>query len=217
MNEIWKTLVYQGNEYDNYEINEFGKIRNKTTKYILSHIKCTSGCKNKTPYYCSEIGLGKRGETKRVALHRALAETFIPNPYLYKYVLFKDGDYNNIFVENLYWSHYRKGEENHNEYIKKRKSNSESVCDRRRKLKQMAVEYKGNKCVFCGYNRCIGALEFHHINPEEKDFSIASSGTTKSWARIKEELDKCICVCANCHREIHNNIISVDEITKKVG
>lgn len=55
-----------------------------------------------------------------------------------------------------------------------------------------------------GYNKCIAALEFHHLDPNEKDFGIASSGATRTFEKIKVELDKCIMVCANCHREIHD-------------
>lgn len=80
------------------------------------------------------------------------------------------------------------------------------VSDRRRKLKQMSVEYKGGKCEKCGYDKCIAVLEFHHIDPSKKDFAISSNGHTRSWDKIKEELDKCIMVCANCHREIHYNL-----------
>lgn len=65
----------------------------------------------------------------------------------------------------------------------------------------MSIAYKGGKCQCCGYNKYVGALEFHHINSEEKDFGISAKGC--SWKRVKEELDKCI--CANCHREIHGN------------
>lgn len=71
----------------------------------------------------------------------------------------------------------------------------------------MAIAYKGGRCQCCNYNRYVGALEFHHLNPDEKDFGIASKGYTRSWERNKEELDKCVLVCANCHREIHANII----------
>ena len=67
----------------------------------------------------------------------------------------------------------------------------------------MAVEYKGGSCAVCGYNRCIEALEFHHNNSSGKDFSISEKGYTRSWAKVKEELDKCMLLCANCHREIH--------------
>jgi transposase len=74
----------------------------------------------------------------------------------------------------------------------------------RKELKNKAIEYKGGKCEKCGYCKCSEAMEFHHLNPEEKDFGIG--GHTKSWNVIKKELDKCILVCANCHREIHEKL-----------
>jgi len=67
----------------------------------------------------------------------------------------------------------------------------------------MAVEYKGGKCEICGYDRCIEALEFHHKNTSSKDFGISAKGYTRSWKKVMEELDKCVIVCANCHRELH--------------
>jgi len=88
----------------------------------------------------------------------------------------------------------------------KKKNRSEAVQKRRRKVKEMSIEYKGGCCERCGYNKCIGALEFHHINPEEKDFGIAFKGYTRSWEKVKKELDKCILVCSNCHSEIHEEI-----------
>lgn len=87
------------------------------------------------------------------------------------------------------------------EYLKK------AVTKRRRKLKVMAVDYKGGKCQMCGYNKYSGALDFHHLDPNEKDFGLSVRGLTRSWERIKEEIDKCILVCANCHREIHAGIL----------
>lgn len=66
----------------------------------------------------------------------------------------------------------------------------------------MAIAYKGKKCERCGYSRCQEALEFHH-RFGRKDFGISSKGYTRSWKRVKHELDKCILLCANCHREIH--------------
>ena len=59
------------------------------------------------------------------------------------------------------------------------------------------------KCEICGYDRCITALEFHHLNRGEKDFSISESTYSRSMEDLKKEVDKCILVCANCHREIH--------------
>ena len=71
-----------------------------------------------------------------------------------------------------------------------------------RESKRKAVIYKGGGCAECGYNKCIAALEFHHINSKEKD---PNFGKMKNWKfeRIKEELDKCVLLCANCHREEH--------------
>ena len=83
------------------------------------------------------------------------------------------------------------------EYIKR------AVIKRRKKLRQMAVDYKGGKCVRCGYNRCKEALDFHHEDPNEKEFGISMKGITRSWAKIRAEVDKCILICANCHREEH--------------
>ena len=80
------------------------------------------------------------------------------------------------------------------------------VKSKRLKYKKLAVEYKGGECMKCGYSKCMSALEFHHINPNEKDFGISQDGLNKSWDKIKKELDKCILVCANCHREIHESI-----------
>jgi 5-methylcytosine-specific restriction endonuclease McrA len=75
-----------------------------------------------------------------------------------------------------------------------------------RKLKQQMVDYKGGCCQKCGYNKYIGALEFHHINPEEKDFNPSSLKKYTMDTRITEELDKCILLCSNCHRETHHEI-----------
>lgn len=77
------------------------------------------------------------------------------------------------------------------------------VTNRRRfEKKKRAVEYLGGKCVDCGYDRYIEALEFDHIDPSKKDFTISGNHCV-SWERIKEELDKCELRCANCHRERH--------------
>lgn len=73
---------------------------------------------------------------------------------------------------------------------------------RQQKLKRLAVAYKGGKCQNCGYDRYIGSLEFHHMDPEAKDFDVANCKLT-SFNRVRPELDKCVLLCANCHREEH--------------
>ena len=98
------------------------------------------------------------------------------------------------------------GETKHSMYSNRWRCNkclSRNVQLKRDRLKEKAIIYKGNKCCICGYDKCNGALEFHHIDPEQKDFGIGDKGHTRSWQKTKDELDKCIMVCANCHREIH--------------
>ena len=97
-----------------------------------------------------------------------------------------------------------------------KKCSVEAVQRRREKLKLLAVEYKGRECEVCGYKKCVNALEFHHIDPNEKEFGVGENGYTRSIEAIKKELDKCILVCSNCHREIHAGLIDVDNINKGV-
>jgi len=73
---------------------------------------------------------------------------------------------------------------------------------RRTLLKNDAIKYKGGKCVICGYNKCNEALDFHHLNPDKKDFNI-SHIKSRTLNSLISELDKCILLCSNCHRELH--------------
>ena len=93
---------------------------------------------------------------------------------------------------------------------KKKISNTEAVESWRKRKKKTLVEYKGGKCQCCGYSKCIEALEFHHLDPNIKSFTI--SGKSKSFNSLKSEVDKCILVCSNCHKEIHAGLINIDNI-----
>jgi predicted HNH restriction endonuclease len=75
---------------------------------------------------------------------------------------------------------------------------------RRRKLRERAVAYLGGKCSICGYEKCVNAFDFHHVNALEKDFTISSK--MSSWEKIERELKKCVLLCANCHREVHDGL-----------
>lgn len=70
----------------------------------------------------------------------------------------------------------------------------------------MVVEYKGGRCKLCGYHKTPWAMDLHHINASKKDFGLSLRGLTRSLDKIMKEADKCILVCANCHREIHAGI-----------
>lgn len=81
---------------------------------------------------------------------------------------------------------------------------SESVIKRRQHKKELLVKELGGKCSICGYDKCISALQFHHLDPSQKEITISTSNNV-SYARMKKEAEKCILVCANCHAEIHFN------------
>ncbi len=86
------------------------------------------------------------------------------------------------------------------EYLKR------AVTERRRRLKVMLVEYKGGQCAICGYSRTPWALDLHHVDPKSKSFGLSVKGLTRSWDKLKQEADKCMLICANCHRETHAGI-----------
>ena len=94
-------------------------------------------------------------------------------------------------------------------YIDRREYMIAAVAKRRKKVKLMAVEYKGGKCQLCGYCKCVEALDFHHKDPKTKKFGIGYKGYTRSWDAVRAELDKCVIVCANCHREIEAGVVTI--------
>ena len=81
-----------------------------------------------------------------------------------------------------------------------------AVKKHRKSLRHKARQYKGGKCMLCGYDRCEDALDFHHLDLTKKSFGISAKGITRSWEKIRNEIDKCVLICANCHREIHAGI-----------
>jgi len=87
----------------------------------------------------------------------------------------------------------------------------------RRRIKVRAIEYKGGRCQNCQYENSVYSLDFHHVNPNKKEFGISSS-KVNNWSKIKAELDKCVLVCKNCHGEIHEeiNLKGKSDILKKI-
>ena len=85
-------------------------------------------------------------------------------------------------------------------------SSAERLRRTKRILKHQLVVYKGGKCQNCGYDKCEGALQFHHRDPAQKEFSLSQinlNDTTFSMDKIYSEIDKCDLLCANCHAEQH--------------
>ena len=82
------------------------------------------------------------------------------------------------------------------------KSKKLKNVSRRKRNRRAAIIYLGGECAECGYNKCEAAFEFHHVKKNEKKFTI-SSGYKLPWEELKIELDKCMLLCCNCHREKH--------------
>ena len=89
------------------------------------------------------------------------------------------------------------------ESFRERKAEEKRV--RGRKYKKLLIEHFGGKCVTCGYDRCPAGFDFHHIIPEEKEFSIGQSCGNFAYERLLKEAEKCMLLCSNCHRELHYN------------
>jgi len=69
--------------------------------------------------------------------------------------------------------------------------------------KRRAIDFLGGKCVKCGYSECLAALDFHHLDPNTKEFNLNCG--RRSWSDIEQELKKCVLLCANCHRKEHTS------------
>jgi len=92
-----------------------------------------------------------------------------------------------------------------------KKARKRVVANRhRRKLKETLVYHKGGKCEKCGYNKSMRALQFHHTNPEQKDFGIGRR-TVSVLEKILKEVDKCRLLCSNCHLEEHDRLDQIKQ------
>jgi hypothetical protein len=113
------------------------------------------------------------------------------------------------YRENLkVWNDLNK--EKKNEYLREwRDKNKEKVISHGVRAKQFRVKkymdfMEGKSCEKCGEKRTY-CLEWHHINPSEKEeyIPVLVRKHEKDHEKIKKELEKCQVLCANCHREVH--------------
>jgi transcription elongation factor Elf1 len=86
---------------------------------------------------------------------------------------------------------------------------SQYVMKSQRRKKMTVVEKFGGKCCICGYDKCINALEFHHLDKKLKEEKPSYIIMRWSWEKVKKELEKCILVCSNCHKELHFSEIDI--------
>ncbi len=83
------------------------------------------------------------------------------------------------------------------------------VAARRRRIKQILVGEAGGACVLRGYDRTLGALHFHHVDPSAKAFHLSFAGATRSIAFSRAEAAKCVLLCANCHAEVETGAATI--------
>lgn len=85
------------------------------------------------------------------------------------------------------------------------------VNRKRREDRLRAMEFLkikcGGKCKICGYSKCLKALDFHHINPNNKIESINILLKRYSFSKAQKEIKKCVLLCCRCHREVHEGIV----------
>jgi hypothetical protein len=98
---MWTYLKYQGKRYDNFLINTNGQVNNLKTGNVY---KITY---NKKGYAIITLPMGKRGKVKSIRLHRAIAETFIPNPNKLPVVNHIDECCVHNSADNLEWVSYQ--------------------------------------------------------------------------------------------------------------
>lgn len=64
----------------------------------------------------------------------------------------------------------------------------------------------GGRCKICEYDRYLGALQFHHVDPSTKEFAVSLRGRTRHIERVRAEASKCVLLCSNCHAEVEGGI-----------
>lgn len=86
------------------------------------------------------------------------------------------------------------------------KCRAQAVTEWRRRAKRILVQEAGGVCILCGYGRCVAALQFHHVDPATKRFGLGSRGLAQAIDTLREEVKKCVLLCANCHAEVEAGI-----------
>jgi hypothetical protein len=173
------------------ELRKNGKTYNE--------IKDEMGCsKSLISYYCNKYNLGR--PVKKINL--TTSDIFNINEFYKTHTVVETCEKFNI--SNRILHKYADNKMLILTEDERKKRNYGRVKLHRQKIKEMAVIYKGGKCEICGYDKCNWAFDFHHIDKTKKEYSI-SSNSTLSWDKVKIEVDKCIMLCANCHRELHYN------------
>lgn len=94
----------------------------------------------------------------------------------------------------------------------------EKQQERGLKRKLDLIRLRGSKCEKCGYSKNLAALQFHHINPDEKESQMDMRKLSNSkWEWCLAELDKCLVLCGNCHAETHHPHLDLEKLVVDAG
>jgi transposase-like protein len=96
-------------------------------------------------------------------------------------------------------------------YYRCKRCRKERVAAWRRSTKKRLLMEAGGRCRLCGYDRYAGALEFHHVDPEQKSFGLSVRGITRSLDSLRSEAEKCVLLCSNCHAEVEGGVVALEE------
>jgi transposase-like protein len=86
-------------------------------------------------------------------------------------------------------------------YWRCRRCRAAAVMRRRALIRGTLIAEAGGACARCGYSEHPAALQFHHVDPATKAFTLRN-GDTRSLARMRAEAAKCVLLCANCHAQV---------------
>ncbi|HET6549899.1 MAG TPA: helix-turn-helix domain-containing protein [Solirubrobacter sp.] len=89
--------------------------------------------------------------------------------------------------------------------------NTAAVSERRRRVKELLVAEAGGRCITCGFDAYVGALQFHHRDPSTKAFEVSRQGVTRSLQRLRSEAKKCVLLCANCHAMVEAGLLHLPQ------
>jgi transposase len=93
-------------------------------------------------------------------------------------------------------------------YRRCRRCRVDSVLRRRARVRDVLIAEAGGACAICGLDAHPAALQFHHVDPSQKSFTIRN-GDTRSLERMREEVRKCVLLCANCHAQVEAGAIDL--------
>ena len=149
---------------------------------------------------CTKCGINKEDNEYRTIFYKKLQEYHTSK--VCKECCYKRS------IESGYEQTVERKKKNRLHYLKHKKEYCKIAREKKRFIKKELIDIKGGKCEICGYNKCIEALDFHHKDPDKKEFTIsmALAKNKKNIEELKIEINKCLLLCKNCHTELHYNL-----------